>query len=138
MTAEWSALLTREHDPSRTTFVADTGVRVVGVITATFDRADPAVGRVARLYVDPEYWNSRVAGNLLSACISHLREVNCHVARAWVMAPNVRAQRVVERLGARRTGGRQPTCEGAASADAQIEDVEYELLLDSSRTLSEV
>lgn len=130
LTADWSALLEPEHDPARTTFVADTGARIVGVLTATVDPADPAVGRVARLYVDPDYWNSRVAANLLSACTSHLRDAHCRVARAWVMEPNVRAQHLVERLGARRTGARQPTCEGAAAAGVGVDDLEYELLLD--------
>jgi RimJ/RimL family protein N-acetyltransferase len=130
LVAEWAALLRPEPDPARITFVADTGTRVVGVLTATVDSADPTVGRVARLYVDPDYWNSRAAASLLSTCISHLRDAHCHVARAWVMEPNVRAQHVVEHLGARRTGVRQSTCEGAAAAGTAIEDLEYELRLD--------
>lgn len=129
LSADWSTLLSPEHDTARVTFVADTGTRIVGVLTATVDASDPTVGRVARLYVDPDYWNSRAAAKLLSTCISHLRNANCRVARAWVMEPNVRAQHVVERLGARRTGVRQTTCEGAAAAGTAIEDLEYELLL---------
>lgn len=101
----------------------------MGVIIAGPDPLDPAVGRASRLYVDPLYWNYVIARRLLTACFACLRELQCRVVRAWIMEPNRRAQAVVERIGARRTSARQPTCEQATLVPAGVEDVEYELLL---------
>jgi GNAT superfamily N-acetyltransferase len=129
LAADWRARLSPDEESTRTTFVAEDGHAVVGVLFAALDADDPTVGRVARLYVDPDYWTQGVAGHLLSTCLGDLRDRGCRVARAWVMEPNTRARAVIEGLGARVTGARQPTCEGAASVPDGVEDVEYALVL---------
>lgn len=129
MSADWLARLEQDQQSIRTTFVAEIGPDVAGVVCSAVGPADPAVGRVARLYVDPDHWGRGVAAHLLRACLSHLRDQGCRVARAWVMEPNTRARQVMEGVGAKLTGARQPTCEKAASVPAGIEDVEYEILL---------
>jgi RimJ/RimL family protein N-acetyltransferase len=131
MSADWRGRLQHDARLGRSTLIAEVGEQMVGVLIAGPDPHDPTVGRVSRLYIDPRNWSQGVAGQLLAACITHLRELRCKVATAWIMEPNQRAQAVVERLGARRTGARQPTCEKATSVPAGVEDVEYELLLNS-------
>jgi RimJ/RimL family protein N-acetyltransferase len=130
MSTDWLAQLQADPPLRRATLVAEVGGNIVGVIIAGPDPLDPSVGRVSRLYVDPRYWNYVVARRLVAASIAHLRELRCRVGRTWIMEPNRRAQAVVSRLGARRTGARQPTCEKATLVPAGVEDVEYELLLD--------
>jgi len=133
MAADWSALLRVREQPGPTTYVVEVGADVVGVIIATVDSVDPTIGRIGRMYVDPKYWNGGVAPRLLDASVSYLRDRGCRVALAWIMEPNTRARRTVERLGARPTGARQPTCERAASSAVEVEDLEYELLIDPIR-----
>jgi RimJ/RimL family protein N-acetyltransferase len=132
MSADWRGRLQADPSLLRATLVAEVGGSIVGVIVAGPDPLDPAVGRASRLYVDPQYWNYVVAKRLLNACFTYLREVQCRVVRAWIMEPNRRAQAVVERIGARRTGARQSTCEQATSVPVGVEDVEYELLLNAT------
>lgn len=129
MSADWLARLQADPPLRRATLVAEVDGSIVGVIIAGPDPLDPAVGRGSRLYVDPRYWNHSVARQLLAACFAYLRELQCRVVRGWIMEPNRRSQAIVERIGARRTGARQPTCEQATSVPAGVEDVEYELLL---------
>jgi GNAT superfamily N-acetyltransferase len=129
LAADWRARLRPDRGSTRSTFIAEDGHNVVGVLFAALDVEDPTVGRVARLYVDPAYWTQGVAAHLLSTCLGDLRDRGCRVATAWVMEPNARARVVIEGLGATQTGARQPTCEGAASVPDGVEDVEYALVL---------
>ena len=136
MAADWRTRLRRDKKSTRSTFVAEDGHDVVGVLFAALDANDPTIGRVARLYVDPAYWTQGVAAHLLSTCLDDLRDQGCRVATAWVMEPNARARVVIEGLGATLTGARQPTCEGAASVPDGVEDVEYALILRPEPTAS--
>ncbi len=129
MAADWRARLCPDPASTRSTFVAEHSHDVVGVLFAAIDADDTTIGRVARLYVDPAYWNHGVAAQLLSTCLGDLRDRGCRVATAWVMEPNARARVVIEGLGATLTGARQPTCEGAAAVPAGVEDVQYALVL---------
>jgi RimJ/RimL family protein N-acetyltransferase len=129
MSADWLARLQADPQLRRATFVAEVGGSIVGVIVAEPDPLDPTIGRGSRLYVDPHYWNYIIARRLSAACLAHLRELGCKVARGWIMEPNRRAQAVVERIGAIRTGARHQTCEKATSVPDGVEDVEYEMLL---------
>jgi RimJ/RimL family protein N-acetyltransferase len=131
LAADWWERLQHDARLNRSTLVAESDEQIVGVLIAGPDPYDSAVGRVSRLYIDPQTWSQGVAGQLLDACITRLRELRCRVATAWIMEPNLRAQAVVERLGAKRTGARQPTCERATADPGGVEDVEYELLLNS-------
>jgi RimJ/RimL family protein N-acetyltransferase len=135
MAADWLARLKADLQLRRATIVAEVDGSIVGVVIAEPDPLDPTIGRGSRLYVDPRYWNYIIARRLSAACIAYLRELGCRVARGWIMEPNRRAQAVVERIGAIRTGERHQTCEKATSVCDGVEDVEYEMILIPTRSV---
>jgi GNAT superfamily N-acetyltransferase len=115
----------------QTGFVADLGAgALAGVILAGPDDADPHLGQLSRLYVDPVHWGHGIGGQLFAAGLAHLRALGFADARQWVIEANPRARAWYERLGWRPTGERKPSCEGAFSGCLDgIEDVRYGLAL---------
>jgi ribosomal protein S18 acetylase RimI-like enzyme len=102
---------------------------VTGVIIAGADEAQPTVGQLSRLYVDPEFWGSGIGRRLFHTGVAHLTIRGFPQARLWVIEGNLRARRWYERMGWTPTGERKPSCEGAFTCSAGIEDVRYSLPL---------
>lgn len=126
---DWAARLDSAPSLDQIVFVAELATSIVGVIVAGRDATDRTCGRISRAYIDPRLWGSRVSRLLIDSAIAHLRALNCTSAVCWIMEPNHRARAAVEHLGMTCTGTRQPTCEGATSLPAGVEDLEYRLLL---------
>ena len=89
------------------------------------DQSDRSIGRLARAYVDPQYWSLGVVRLLFDAAMEHLRQLDCERVTMWIMEPNHRARAAAEHLGMTQSGVRQPTCERATTMPAGVEDVEY-------------
>ena len=92
---------------------------IVGVVLAGPDPDDPAVGHLARLYVDPERWGAGIGTALHNAAVADLVHHGFPTATLWVLEDNVRARRWYERLGWNQTARRKPTFQPAGIYDAQ-------------------
>lgn len=95
---------------------------VVGVGRASADPADPSLGHLSRLYVDPCFWGNGVGRAIYAAVIEHLRSAGFVIGTLWVLERNHRARGWYERLGWRATGARKPVF-----VPAGIDDVQYRL-----------
>jgi RimJ/RimL family protein N-acetyltransferase len=124
---DWMGRLTGDPALERVAFVAEHAGTIVGVLVAGREPADPALGRLARCYIDPAWWGTRVGSQLFEAGVAHLRGLGCTTAVGWAMEHNRRSRERVEHLGMTPTGRRQPTCEPAVPEG--IEDVEYRMAL---------
>jgi RimJ/RimL family protein N-acetyltransferase len=122
---DWEALLRPDKRLGRAVFVAERDDRLIGVLVAGRDPADPAIGRLARAYIDPRFWGSGVVRLLFDTAVDHVRSLGCELATMWIMEPNLRARAAAEHLGMTHTGVRQPTCERATTVPAGVEDLEY-------------
>ena len=122
---DWASLLQDDPQLDRALFIAERDERVIGVLVAGRDQSDRSVGRLARAYVDPQYWSLGVVRLLFDAAMEHLRQLDCERVTMWIMEPNHRARAAAEHLGMTRSGVRQPTCERATTMPAGVEDVEY-------------
>ena len=122
---DWTNRLTEDPSLERIAFVADTGETLIGVVEAGRDPSDRTIGRLARGYIDPHWWDTGVGSKLLEAAITHLRQLGCATAMGWIMEHNTTAQTVMRHKGMTPTGRRQPSCE--ATAPAGTEDLQYQM-----------
>ena len=125
LTDDWANRLKEQSKFDRITYVADTGKEIVGVVEAGREPSDLAIGRLARGYIDPAWWDTGVGSSILDAAITHLRELGCDTAMGWIMEHNKRAQTYMGHKGMAPTGRRQPSCE--ATAPAGTEDIQYQM-----------
>jgi RimJ/RimL family protein N-acetyltransferase len=122
---DWANHLRDQSKFERIAIVADTGEEIVGVVEAGREPSDLAIGRLARGYIDPAWWDTGVGGSILDAAIAHLRELGCDTAMGWIMEHNQRAQTYMGHKGMSPTGRRQPSCE--ATAPPGTEDIQYQM-----------
>jgi len=107
----WSDVLTA--GPPRTrTVVATIGPAVVGVAATgpplvPADRADPAVGDLYALYLEPGLWDRGLGSRLHAAALDALRSNGFTHAGLWVLTTNERALRFYDRHGWIDTGRTQ-------------------------------
>ncbi|PVZ06892.1 GNAT family N-acetyltransferase [Actinomycetospora cinnamomea] len=78
---------------------AATGPPLVGE-----DRADPTLGDLYALYLDPDRWRRGIGTRLHAAALDRLRSCGYTRAGLWVLATNDRALRFYERHGWIDTG----------------------------------
>ncbi len=124
----WQFWLGPDRDQGRHAFTVRASGRILGVVLAGPDPHEPALGHLARLYVEPERWGSGIGTTLHDAAVVDLTGRAFPAATLWVLEDNVRARRWYERLGWRQTSRRKPTFEPAGIFDAQ-----YVLRLDADQ-----
>lgn len=98
--------------PRTSALVATIAGDVVGFATTgpplvAADRADPAVGDLRVLYLDPDVWRRGHGTRLHDAALDRLRSCGFVRAGLWVLDTNDRALRFYRRLGWTDTGRRQ-------------------------------
>lgn len=104
----WSDRFTAR--PARTpVLVATEQRRIVGFAAAgpplvPTDRADPTLGDLYALYLDPEHWGRGIGAPLQAAALDRLVTEGCTHAGLWVLDGNDRARRFYLRTGWADTG----------------------------------
>jgi ribosomal protein S18 acetylase RimI-like enzyme len=122
--ARWEYWLGPDWEQGRRAYVAIACRRVVGVVLAGPDPEEPALGHLARLYVEPAHWGHGLGTQLYNAAMGDLADRGFRDATLWVLEGNTRARRWYERLGWAPTGKRKTTY-----APAGIEDLQYRVAL---------
>lgn len=117
--AGWQFWLGPDREQGRHAYNVQANGRIVGVVLAGPDPDDPALGHLARLYVDPDRWGVGIGRALHDTAIADLAGRGFPAATLWVLEDNVRARRWYERLGWSQTSRRKPTFEPAGIYDAQ-------------------
>jgi ribosomal protein S18 acetylase RimI-like enzyme len=83
-------------------FVAHRSGSIVGFVHVSASRdadADPEVGELDRLYIDPGTWRTGVGSALNATGLAHLAAAGFTRATLWVLESNERARRFYEREG---------------------------------------
>ena len=122
--AMWDHWLGPDWEQGRRGFVAHVGDEVVGIVLAGPDPAEPELGHLARLYVEPDRWGHGIGRDLYRAAMEHLREAGYGAATLWVLERNGKARAWYERLGWQLTGERKAVYEPAG-----VDDLRYRLTL---------
>lgn len=117
--ARWRFWLGADREQGRQPYTVEADGRIVGVVLAGPDPDDPAVGHLARFYVDPDRWGTGIGTALHDVAIADLANRRFLVATLWVLEDNVRARRWYERLGWIQTSERKPSYEPAGIYDAR-------------------
>jgi GNAT superfamily N-acetyltransferase len=96
----------------RTSVVVVTSARVVGFAASgpplnPADRADPALGDLYALYLDPDSWGRGIGARLHTAVLDRLRGCGFTSAGLWILDGNERARRFYLRHGWIDTGRTQ-------------------------------
>lgn len=104
----WSDLLTT-RPPHTAAAVATIDGTVVGFASTgpplvPADRADPTLGDLYALYLDPDVWRRGIGTRLHDAALERLRANGFAHAGLWVLDTNDRALRFYRRLGWTDTG----------------------------------
>ncbi len=98
------------RDPASFLFVADDGGisgMAVGMQGLADDGAGPPIQdlcHIGAVFVAPGRWGAGLGGELVGAVLSEARSRGYGRAQLWTHADNVRAQRLYENRGFRRTG----------------------------------
>lgn len=122
---DWANRMAENEALDRLLLVAEAEKGLVGVLEAGRDPADVGLGRIARCYIDPHWWDSKVASRLFDAGIEHLRSIGCTAAVCWVIEQNERVQARLRHKGMIPSGLRQRSCE--AMVPFGLEDVQYRM-----------
>ncbi|WP_025618191.1 GNAT family N-acetyltransferase [Salinispora cortesiana] len=93
---DWARRFCSRRDPARSTLLAFTPGRVVGVVMAGPDRQDPLLAEIYAIYVLPEIQGQGVGAALLDAAIAPL---DAAAVRLWCAAANNNSRRFYERRG---------------------------------------
>lgn len=117
--ARWQFWLGPDREQGRHAYTVRADERVVGVVLAGPDPADPALGHLSRLYVDPDMWGVGIGTALHDAATADLVERGFPAATLWVLVDNLRARQWYERLGWTQTGASKPVHEPAGIYDVQ-------------------
>jgi GNAT superfamily N-acetyltransferase len=134
----WSAPQPRRY----TTLVADDRGTVTGFATygpyrldpRNGDRAEPSIGEVVLIYVDPSYQRAGAGRALMDACVAGLRSGGASELRLWVIEENAPARRFYEWYGLVADGGRHLfEVSLPAGGTVAIPEVRYALPLDQHR-----
>lgn len=83
------------------------GFAAVGPPLVPADRADPAVGDLYALYLDPEHWGQGIGTALHAAALARLVAHGFTRAGLWILDGNQRALRFYDRHGWTDTGRTQ-------------------------------
>lgn len=94
--ADWARRFRSRRDPARSTLLAFTPGRVVGVVMAGPDRQDPLLAEIYAIYVLPELQGQGIGAALLDAAIAPL---DAATVRLWCAAANNSSRRFYEHRG---------------------------------------
>jgi len=83
------------------------GFAATGPPLVAVDRADPDLGDLYALYLQPEVWRRGIGAQLHAAALDGLRSAGFTHAGLWVLTTNERALRFYARLGWTDTGRTQ-------------------------------
>jgi GNAT superfamily N-acetyltransferase len=75
------------------------GVEIAGVVMWGRDPDDPAIGHVARLYVNPDRWGGGIGRALHDHALGQLADDGTSTAALWVLDGSDRARAWHEQLG---------------------------------------
>jgi ribosomal protein S18 acetylase RimI-like enzyme len=107
----WSDTLTARPAHTRTVVaaIADVvvGFAATGPPLVPDDRADPALGDLYALYLNPDTWRRGIGTQLHAAALDRLRSCGFTRAGLWVLDTNERALRFYDRHGWTDTGRTQ-------------------------------
>jgi GNAT superfamily N-acetyltransferase len=107
----WSDVLTARPPRSRAVVATIAGVVVgfaaTGPPLVPADRADPSLGDLYALYLDPEVWRRGLGSRLHAAALDRLRSCGFAHAGLWVLDTNERALRFYLHHGWADTGRSQ-------------------------------
>lgn len=107
----WSEALTARPPYTRavvaTTAGAVVGFAATGPPLVPADRADPTLGDLYALYLDPDVWRQGIGTRLHAAALDRLRSCGFTHAGLWVLDTNERALRFYRRHGWTDTGRSQ-------------------------------
>jgi len=95
-----------DEDPAVIVAVDDRDVPIgfVAVGASRDGDAEPHVGEVVALYLDPDRWDRGEGRALLASGVARLREAGFTTASLWVLTSNERTIRFYERAGWRANG----------------------------------
>jgi GNAT superfamily N-acetyltransferase len=107
----WSDALSADESPT-SVVVATVADAVVGFAAGgpplvPVDRADPSLGDLYALYVDPDRWGCGIGARLHAAVLDRLRARGYTSAGLWILDGNQRALRFYVRHGWTDTGRTQ-------------------------------
>ncbi|WP_232660553.1 GNAT family N-acetyltransferase [Pseudonocardia sp. TRM90224] len=107
----WSDVLTT-RPPGVSAVVAAEGESIVGFAATgpplvAADRADPTLGDLYSLYLDPDVWRRGIGTRLHAAALDGLRSCGFAHAGLWILENNTRATRFYEHHGWTDTGRTQ-------------------------------
>jgi ribosomal protein S18 acetylase RimI-like enzyme len=107
----WSDTLSAQ-EPRTSVVVATAAPAVVGFAAAEpplvpVDRADPTLGNLYALYLDPDCWGCGIGTQLRATVLDRLRACGFTFAGLWVLDGNQRALRFYLRQGWTDTGRTQ-------------------------------
>lgn len=86
-------------------YVADVDDKIAGFVSVGVYRpdegadAEPGVGEVYAVYVDPDRWSGGIGRALMETAVGHLTDLGFDEIRLWVFEANPRARRFYERCG---------------------------------------
>jgi len=107
----WSDALTARPPHTRTVVAtiagAIVGLAATGPPLVPADRADPTLGDLYALYVNPDVWHRGIGTRLHAAALDRLRSCGFTHAGLWVLDTNERALRFYCRHGWTDTGRSQ-------------------------------
>jgi GNAT superfamily N-acetyltransferase len=121
---EWSVQI---GSATCATFVSETDGLLVGA-SAAIQIPVNRLGRLSRLYVDPDHWRSGIGSRLHDSVLSYLLGVGVRTATLWVLEGNTHARNWYEARGWRPTG--EVKC---VYAPVNVCDVGYAYLLTERR-----
>ncbi|QYN35313.1 GNAT family N-acetyltransferase [Pseudonocardia sp. DSM 110487] len=107
----WSEALTARRPNTRVVVATSAGAVVgfaaTGPPLVPADRADPTIGDLYALYLDPDVWGRGIGTQLHTAALDRLRSCGFTHAGLWVLDTNERALRFYDRHGWAETGRSQ-------------------------------
>ncbi len=111
-------------DPCTRGFVLDDGGTIIGLVMIGVWPGTDDVGRLSRLYVDPQHWGRGLGTRLHDAAVAALRPMRYPTARLWTLRDNVHARALYEHWGWKLTDEINVVYD-----EGGVVDVQYELVL---------
>jgi len=123
-TARWERSIANAASRGQVQLVVEDGDRVVGFVTfgpSEDDPAEPHVGEVYAIYVDPGHWDRGYGRDLFAAAVRGLTVAGFRAATLWVLATNARARRFYEAAGWVADGAKKTERRG----DVELHEIRY-------------
>lgn len=121
---QWRAWLAPTKPATPGLIVADDSGTVVGWVRFGAPRqpvADPTLGELWGLYVDPNRWGTSAATELMTCALREMSKLGYVEIRLWVLTENPRARAFYEKTGWRYTGADRARDFGKAGTASEVE-----------------